>query len=203
MSRPRTRHQWNPWAAALASTDNCASFNERLANYEAASPTNKAAARIAAELLLFGAERLATGPKFCDDADAPPPLNGEALRKGVSYLERAVSMGDAASARMLASLTLAGFVSTETKDLKAIAPPHSTGPVVASRLGDAVHTNNTERAVQLLLQAAMQEARACLALSNRYRFGEALPIPGSGGVYAKCAAAIAKDEFHTPGEQLL
>ena len=112
-------------------------------------------------------------------------------------------MGDAAAARMLASFTLAGFVSTETKDLKAIAPPHSTGPVVASRLGDAVHTNNTERAVQLLLTAAMHgDARACLSLSNRYRFGRGTPQSQEAAAwYAKCAAAIAKDEFHTPGEQ--
>ena len=112
-------------------------------------------------------------------------------------------MGDAAASRMLASLTLAGFVSTETKDLKAIAPPSGTGPVVASRLGDAVHTNNTERAVQLLLTAAMHgDARACLSLSNRYRFGRGTPQSQEAAAwYAKCAAAIAKDEFHTPGEQ--
>lgn len=189
----------DPWAAALLTTEACAPYAERVAAYEAA-PSRADASRVAAEILLFGAERLATGPKRCE-GDAPPPLDAAAVQRGVAHLERAVSLGDAAAARMLAALTLAGFTSRDG-NLKAIAPPSQRTVVVASSIGDAVH-NNTQQAVRLLLIAASRgDARACLALSGRYRFGRGLSQSREASAwYAKCAAVVARDEFHTPGEQ--
>ena len=172
----------------------------------AASPDHRAAAhRRAGELLAFGAERLATGPKRCPDDEAPP-LDAKLLVAARDRIKAAADLGDAAAARQLASFVLAGLdepPEEPSDQLMLPAPDAGSTPFIARPVGAASSDDNTAKAVKLLLAAAASDdARACAALSSRYRFGRGVPAaPEAAAWYALCAAAAAKDEFHTPGEQ--
>ena len=200
------------WDDAVRATEACAPRAARVALYEAAAAGRHAAAasRTAAELLLYGAERRATGPARCaretGAADAP---------RAAAHLRRAAALRDAAATRMLAVLHLAGLADAAPAARALAAPAAPRGavaapaePIVACAVGAAVAGRScddraTAAGLRLLLAAALLgDARAAMALAKRYREGRGVAQSVEAAAwYARAAAAAGRDEYHTVGEQ--
>ncbi|KAJ1458209.1 hypothetical protein M885DRAFT_95578 [Pelagophyceae sp. CCMP2097] len=230
------------WADALAATAGCEGFAVRLDTYEAAAELYESASaaagaaldadgaaahRRAAELLLYGAERLETGPKRCRPNAST--LDADGVARAAAHLASAAAAGDAKAMRMRAVLLLGGFVTEETEAGKAHKEALSTTPSVDSTSVDsaaaarvphklAKQTRRFEKtlgvegpaedaatraALALLMEAAaLGDARACMMLSLRYSRGWGVSASvEAASWYAANAAEAAKAQYHTSGEQ--